>query len=50
MLAKRKGKTMTLNIDTALRTFAPEVAWCDECVTYGDACYDCAVTAEMMED
>ena len=40
---------MDLTPDTLLRTFDGETSWCDECVTYGDACYDCAVTAEMME-
>jgi len=44
-----KENEMTLTTDTLLRTFG-DAAWCDECVTYGDACYDCAVTAEMMED
>ncbi len=39
---------MTLTTTTPLADL--DMIPCEDCTTYGDACYDCAVTAEMLED
>lgn len=39
---------MSLTTTTALRTIDCDAIWCEDCITYGDACYDCATVAEMI--
>lgn len=41
---------MELTLETPLRSIDDDMFWHEDCITYGDACYDCAINAEMMTD
>ena len=45
-LVLTKGKKMELEMTTPLESLG--IIPCEDCHTYGDACYDCAVAAELV--